>query len=355
MDGLAMASLWDESKALPDPARLYDWLRSAPARDDVIHAVGSSAESGGPWLEAVYYRPYQLHGSIGPSCAVAVAEAGGLTVWTHSQGVYPLRAAIAELLGLAPDKVRCIHMEGSGCYGHNGADDVAADAALVAMALPGPTSARAMDARGRARLGAVRSGHGGDTRAPVSIRKASWLTGSTRCGAMPHSTRPAGAGNLMPAWHLASAVHAASARANPAAHGRRRPQCHPALPVRQDAASCITSLPPCRCGSPPCAALGAYMNVFSLESFMDELALAAATDPIEFRLRHLHDPRARDVIQLAAEKFGWITAAKPPKGRGRGFAFARYKNLAAYTAVAVELEVERETGHDPAVAFRRRQ
>ena len=137
MDGLAMASLWDESKALPDPARLYDWLRSAPARDDVIHAVGSSAESGGPWLEAVYYRPYQLHGSIGPSCAVAVAEAGGLTVWTHSQGVYPLRAALAELLGLAPDKVRCIHMEGSGCYGHNGADDVAADAALVAIALSG--------------------------------------------------------------------------------------------------------------------------------------------------------------------------------------------------------------------------
>ena len=226
MDGLAMASLWDESKALPDPARLYEWLRSAPAADDVIHADGSSAESGAPSLEAVYHRPYQLHGSIGPSCAVALAEAGGLTVWTHSQGVYPLRAALAELLGLAPDKVRCIHLEGSGCYGHNGADDVAADAALVAMALPGR---------------------------PVRLQ---WMRDQE------HTWEPFGA----------------------------------AMVTR------------------------------------------------EFRLRHLHDARARDVIQLAAEKFGWISAAKPTKGSGRGFAFARYKNLAAYTAVAVELEVKRETG-----------
>jgi nicotinate dehydrogenase subunit B len=90
--------------------------------------------------------------------------------------------------------------------------------------------------------------------------------------------------------------------------------------------------------------LGAYMNVFSLESFIDELALSAGADPVEFRLRHLHDTRARDAVQLAAEKFGWTAAPKLPKGRGRGFAFARYKNLAAYTAVAVELEVERETG-----------
>ena len=78
-----------------------------------------------------------MHGSIGPSCAVALFEDDGVTVWTHSQGVYPLRAALAELLRLPPDKVRCIHAEGSGCYGHNGADDVAADAALLARAVPG--------------------------------------------------------------------------------------------------------------------------------------------------------------------------------------------------------------------------
>src|SRR6266545_210214 len=78
-----------------------------------------------------------MHGSIGPSCAVALWENDGITVWTHSQGVYPLRKSLAELLRLPAGKVRCIHTEGSGCYGHNGADDVAADAALVARAVPG--------------------------------------------------------------------------------------------------------------------------------------------------------------------------------------------------------------------------
>jgi hypothetical protein len=90
--------------------------------------------------------------------------------------------------------------------------------------------------------------------------------------------------------------------------------------------------------------LGAYMNVFSIESFMDELAKSAGMDPVEDRLRHLEDARARDVVQLTAEKFAWSAATNLPKGRGRGFAFAKYKNLAAYTAVAVELEVR----HEPA-------
>ena len=126
---------------LPNPNGLYDWVRNAVSKEYVIASVGNVAETAGRSLEAVYHRPYQLHGSIGPSCAVAQAEAGALTVWTHAQGVYPLRAALAEMLGLAQDKIRCVHMEGSGCYGHNGADDVAADAALVALALPADPSA----------------------------------------------------------------------------------------------------------------------------------------------------------------------------------------------------------------------
>ena len=90
--------------------------------------------------------------------------------------------------------------------------------------------------------------------------------------------------------------------------------------------------------------LGAYTNVFAIESFMDELAAAAAIDPVAFRLRHMTDTRARDVIQRAAAEFGWSDAAALPPGHGRGFAFARYKNLGAYAAVAVEIAVERETG-----------
>ena len=91
-------------------------------------------------------------------------------------------------------------------------------------------------------------------------------------------------------------------------------------------------------------ALGAYVNVFSIETFMDELAQATGVDPVEFRLQHLEDPRARDVIAAAAERFGWSSAKALPRGRGRGFAFARYKNYAAYCAVAIEVEVVRETG-----------
>src|SRR5207248_1866778 len=93
--------------------------------------------SGMRIIEASYRREYQMHGSIGPCCAVGLFKDGALTVWTHSQGVYPLRGALAQLTQLPPEKVRCIQVEGSGCYGHNGADDAGADAALLAMALPG--------------------------------------------------------------------------------------------------------------------------------------------------------------------------------------------------------------------------
>jgi nicotinate dehydrogenase subunit B len=342
MDALALASQWDEDKVLPNPNGLYDWLRNAPSKEYVIASVGNVAVTDGRSLEAVYHRPYQLHGSIGPSCAVAQVEAGALTVWTHAQGVYPLRAALAEMLGLAQDKIRCIHMEGSGCYGHNGADDVAADAALVAMALPGrpvrlqwmrdqehawePFGA-AMVTRARASL---------DNRGSV----ASW---QYEVWSNAHSTRPGGAGNLMPAWHLQRAFTQPVPEPipQPTGGGDRN-----AIPLYQFANMRIVHrfIPEMPLRVSALRGLGAYMNVFSLESFMDELALAAGADPVEFRLRHLQDARARAVVELAAEKFGWGDAHKPRMGYGRGFAFAKYKNLAAYTAVATELEVERESG-----------
>ena len=342
MDALALASRWDESKSLPDPARLYDWVRNAPAKDYVLQDGRSGIETSGRTLEAVYHRPYQLHGSIGPSCAVALAEGGSLTVWTHSQGVYPLRDAIAEMLRMAKDKVHCIHMEGSGCYGHNGADDVAADAALIATALPGrPVRVQwtrdqehAWEPFGAAMVTSVRAtldGSGG---------VADW---QYEVWSNAHSTRPGGAGNLMPAWHLAAPFTQPVPEPipQPTGGGDRN-----AIPLYRFANTRVVHhfIPDMPVRVSALRGLGAYMDVFSLESFMDELALAAGADPVEFRLRHLQDMRARDVVQLAAEKFGWTIAPKLPKGRGRGFAFARYKNLAAYTAVAVELEVERETG-----------
>src|SRR5262249_41514387 len=203
MDALALASQWNESGSLPDAAHIYDWLRSAPSQEHVIRDGHPDLEPGARSLQAVYQRPFQMHGSIGPSCAVALVEAGGLTVWTHSQGVYPLRRAIAEMLRLPLDKVRAIHMEGSGCYGHNGADDVAADAALVAMAFPDrPVRVQWMrdqehtwEPFGAAMLTSVRASLD-DGGAITNWQYEVWSNA--------HSTRPGGAGNLMPAWHLAT-------------------------------------------------------------------------------------------------------------------------------------------------------
>jgi nicotinate dehydrogenase subunit B len=342
MDALALASRWDETKTLPEPTRIYDWVRSAQSREHVIREGRMAVEPGGRTLEAVYHRPFQLHGSIGPSCAVALSEAGGLTVWTHSQGVYPLRAALAEMLRLEQDKIHCIHMEGSGCYGHNGADDVAADAALLAMALPGrPVRVQwmrdqehAWEPFGAAMVTSVRA----------SVDSAGKVTDwHYEVWSNAHSTRPGGAGNLMPAWHLANpfAQPVPQPIPQPTGGGDRN-----AIPLYRFANARVVHrfIPEMPLRVSALRGLGAYMNVFSIESFMDELAKAAAADPVEFRLRHLEDARGRDVIQLAAEKFGWRAADKLPKGRGRGFAFAKYKNLAAYTAVAAELEVQRETG-----------
>jgi nicotinate dehydrogenase subunit B len=137
MRALAASAEWRETATLPEQAKAAEVIRSLPARDIPVLTWTNPAMPPLRRISARYTRPYQMHGAIGPSCALAVYGDDGVTVWTHTQGVFPLRAAIAQLLGLPPEKVRCVHVEGSGCYGHNGADDVAADAALIARAVPG--------------------------------------------------------------------------------------------------------------------------------------------------------------------------------------------------------------------------
>src|SRR5581483_4147401 len=126
MRALRARAKWEETRKLPRD--IYATLPQLPSQDTVIAGADTQMPQGARLMEAEYRRPYQVHGAIGPACAVARYEAGALTVWTHSQGVYPLRGALAELLSLAPERIHCIHLEGSGCYGHNAADDVAADA-----------------------------------------------------------------------------------------------------------------------------------------------------------------------------------------------------------------------------------
>jgi nicotinate dehydrogenase subunit B len=341
MQALAAASTWDQRPSLPEQDEIFSLLERWPSKSIVIADQQSPANAGVRAFEATYRRPYQMHGSIGPSCAVGLFEDGALTVWTHSQGVFPLRRALAEMLHLAEDHVHCIHVEGSGCYGHNGADDAGADAALLASALPG-RPARVQWMREQEHLWEP-YGPAMVTKAKATLADdgtvAAWeydLWSNT------HSTRPGGAGNLMPAWHLNPPFTPPPPQPIPMPEGGGDRN---AIPLYKFPNTRVTNhfVPTMPIRVSALRGLGAYMNIFSIESFIDELAKQAGADAVAFRLRHLDDPRARDVLTAAAERFGW-SGYQASKHRGRGFAFARYKNLAAYTAIAVEVEVERESG-----------
>ncbi|HMH63025.1 MAG TPA: molybdopterin cofactor-binding domain-containing protein, partial [Bradyrhizobium sp.] len=344
MQALGRGATWDETATLSPKTDLYAELQSLPHEDYQIR--GDATAGAKPWsLESSYRRPYQMHAAIGPSCAVALFEANKLTVWTHSQGVYPLKGALAEMLRLPADSVRCIHMEGSGCYGHNAADDAAADAALIAVAIPGrPVRVQWMrehenlwEPYGSAMLTTAKATL--DGQGTITDWQFDVWTGT-------HSSRPGAAGNLAAAWLLPSpfALPTPKPIPQPEGGGDRN-----AVPLYDIANTRIAHhfIPKMPLRVSALRSLGAYMNVFSIESFMDELALAAKLDPVEFRLRHLKDTRAQDVIRLAAERFGWNAFASQRdsgRRRGRGFAFARYKNLGAYAAVAMEVDVDRESG-----------
>jgi nicotinate dehydrogenase subunit B len=342
MRRLGAAAHWEEHASLPAQSDLKAVITSLPTQDSVILDRPGGTSEAHTRIEATYTRPYQLHGAIGPSCAVAQSDENGVTVWTHTQGVYPDRQAIAEMLQISPQQVRCIHVEGSGCYGHNGADDAAADAALIAHALPGrPIRVQWMREQE----------HSWEPFGPAMVTKVS--AALDRNGTIidwdygvwsnTHSMRPGGAGALLAAQHMAHSfpVPAPKPIPQPEGGGDRN-----AIPLYRLSRSRVIShfIPEMPLRVSALRALGAYMNVFSIESFMDELAQAAGVDPVKFRLRHLDDPRARDVITMAAERFGWSKPRQRAAGRGRGFAFARYKNLAAYCAIAVEAEVQPETG-----------
>ena len=343
MQTLAAAATWDEKPDLPDPASLFETLAALPAEQVKVRDDAVEMPPGTRVVGARYRRAYQMHGAIGPSCAVGQFANGMLTVWTHSQGVYPLRGALAQLTGLEPDKVRVIQMQGSGCYGHNGADDAAADAALLAMALPGRAvrvqwmreQEHTWEPYGSAMLTEMRAALDSDHRI------VAW---EYRVRSMTHATRPGGqAGNLVAAWHRARPIPQPAPRPIPLPEGGGDRNAAPLYTIPK-ARIIYDFVPAMPLRVSALRALGAYMNIFSIESFMDELAQVAGADPVDFRLKHLDDRRAREVVDKAATRFAW-SAFDRRYGSGRGFGFAQYKNLAAYLAVAVEVAVNHESGH----------
>jgi nicotinate dehydrogenase subunit B len=338
---LAAAAHWNERETLPAQASLYQSVLALQAQDRTLLDLQGATGAPTKTISAGYLRPYQLHGSIGPSCAVAQLADGKYTVWTHSQGVFPLRGALAELLHETPENVRCIHAEGAGCYGHNGADDVAGDAALLARAVPGkPVRVQWMR----------EDEHMWEPYSPpmvTGVRASLDASGAIvdwqyELWSNTHNARPGKAGDLLAGRFLEQPFEPSPPQpgSQPDGLGDRNSIPLYALPR---AKVIYHFLPQMWLRVSALRSLGAYANVFSIESFMDELALAAGADPVAFRLKHLTDQRAREVVQLAADKFGWNSFQRRP-GRGRGFAFARYKNQAGYAAFACEAEVRRDTG-----------
>jgi nicotinate dehydrogenase subunit B len=342
MQALSAAAKWRETAQLPKQDDLPDVLTKLPSRDETIFQQSNPSAAGARTIEATYTRPYQAHGSIGPSCAIAQLVDETMTVWSHTQGVFPDRQGIAEMLRVPPARVRVIHVEGSGCYGHNGADDAAADAALIARALPGvPVRVQwmreqehAWEPFGPAMVTKLKASL--DTRGAI-VDWAFDVWSNT------HSMRPGGAGSMLAAQHMSQPFALPAPRPLPLPEGGGDRN---AIPIYKFPNAKVVHhfIPQMPLRISAMRALGAYHNVFSIESFMDELASAAGADPVEFRLRHLDDRRGRDVIEKAAREFGWQKGQKAPPDHGYGFAFARYKNLAAYCAIASEVEVNRQSG-----------
>jgi nicotinate dehydrogenase subunit B len=345
---------WEEPGDLPPVgAGLFAHMKKQRTSDSVVSEKKAPADTpaAARTLTATYTRPYQAHASIGPSCALAQWNDDKLRVWCHSQGVFPLRIDLGKALRMPLEKITVSHHEGSGCYGHNGADDVALDAALLARAVPGkPVRLQWMreDEFGWEPLGS-----------PMVIELKGSLDASGRVvgwnhelWSYTHSTRPYDPEgvNLTASWLIKNPLPAGPARNIPQPSGGSDRNSLPLYVFPQQKVTNHLLLDaPIRTSA--LRGLGAYANVFALESFMDEMAAAAGTDPVEFRLKHLSDPRARAVIERTAAMAQWQSAAagtqaNPTGGvlKGRGIGFAKYKNLATYCAVIVEIAVDTRSG-----------
>ena len=343
LEKLRPAASWKESDTLPEAATLGDWLKAQPAETQLISERGpGTAEGAALTRRARYTRPYLAHASIAPSCALAQWDAGRLHIWSHSQGIYNLRADLALALSMPLESIVVEHVEGAGCYGHNGADDVAFDAALLARAATGrPVRLQwtradelawapfgpAMTVEIEADLDATGS--------VLAWRHEIWSNG--------HSSRPGRAKTpaLLAAAHLAQPFERLISINPPAAAGGgadRNAVPGYDFPSWRIASHRLLAMP---IRSSALRSLGAYANVFASESFLDELAAERGEDPLALRLRLLSEPRARAVLEAVAKRANWGEWIKR-EGRGHGIGFARYKGSGAWCAVIAEIEAGRE-------------
>ena len=337
---VAARAEWHAEDTLPEEAALADWLRDAPGEHALIAETADAAPEAAKRVNATFSRPFVAHASIGTSCAVACWTGETLEIWSHSQGIYNLRADLSKALRMRLEDIVVHHREGAGCYGHNGADDVALDAALAARAVPGKP-VRMLWSRAD-ELGwspfssamVVEIDAGIDATGTIVAWREEVLS-------LGHSSRPGRnpIATLLATEYMAdgSQIPAAINPPLPAGGGAQR-NAIPAYRIPQLSVGVkrVTTMP---LRASALRGLGAPTNVLAIESTMDALAAEAGIDPVEFRLRHLDDPRACDVLALVAEMSGWSTRTKH-EGTGMGVAYARYKNSGAWCAVVAEIVAE---------------
>jgi CO/xanthine dehydrogenase Mo-binding subunit len=331
---------WENVRQLTPAQQEAAWFATQPS-DDRFVGDPVPASVTGHIVSATYSRPFVAHAAMAPSCGLAEYRDGQLQVWSHTQGVYPLRNALCDFLGLSREQVTVRHAHGAGCYGHNGADDAATDAAVIALQLPGHCIR--VQWRREEEFGFEPSGTAHMTKLQAVLddsgKPIDW---TCEVWAGSHVQRPIFGGALLAheAWPTPPPPPKPNDPPEAAGGGGTRNGTplydFPAKRIIHHLA--LTT--PVRTSS--LRGLGALPNVFALECFVDELAERAGVDPLAWRLAYLSDPRARRLLEDVAERCNWASRGPGGDGHGFGIAWARYKNRAAYAAVAVEIEVDQE-------------
>ncbi len=338
----SLSIVWDMPSDLPSESGIFDWLKKAEARSELIQdkSTPTFAAVETETVTSIYQRAYMAHASISPSAAIAKFDGEYLDLYSHAQGMYPLRSAVAHVLGLELDKVRCVHFEASGCYGHNGGDDASLDAAALAMHYPGKPVRLQWERADEMTWEPYGSAMHIEISAAVDAAGDvhSWDYSLWSC---PHSSRPRGpetAGSMIYAQHKADPLALPPAQSIPQPNGGADRNALPLydFPNIQVHKNLVTEVP-IRVSA--LRGLGAYANVFAIESFMDELAQRAGRDPFEFRLKQLQDERAIALLERLRDSSDWANRPAAGTGEGWGLGFARFKNRSSWVGVVMQVSI----------------
>jgi len=338
----ALQATWSASQTLPEQSKLWEHVRATKVvKNDVTSTVGDTQAvmSGGKDISVTYAYPIHTHGSIGPSRAVAEMQDGKLTVWTASQMTHQLRKQLAAMIKAPESDVRCIYIDGAGCYGRNGHEDAAADAALLARAVGQPV--RVQWSR--------QDEHGWDPKGPptlIDLRATLDASGNVAAWESEFFIPQGAAGNVeLVAAGLANLPHETVMAPGNIIGNSALPYAFPNI---QTVCHRLETTPfrPSWIRKP-----GRMQNTFANEAFLDELAAAAGVDPIEYRLRSLRDVRGTELLHRLATLAGWQARPSPAKdaasgevSHGRGVSYVKYELNRTYVGAVAEVEVNRRTG-----------